>query len=242
MTLTTLANRPDAAEQAQAIEAGAWPEFLRHGDIDDWAALFHTFPEYQILLHNDGDELVGVGHCVPLQWDGESSDLPQSVDDIIRRAKNIRSSSRVPNTLSALAIVVSREHQRRGHSAAVVSAMRSLAAGNSLSSLIAPIRPILKAAYPLTEFRRYLEWQRPDGRPFDPWIRLHADLGATMLRTIPRGVHVEGTVAEWEDWTGLRFLDTGAYVVAGALQPVEINVGKNIGTYDDPNIWMQHLV
>ena len=49
-----------------------------------------------------------------------------------------------------------------------------------------------------------------------------------------------GTVARWEQWTGMRFPDSGPYVVPGALQPVRIDRDKDEGRYEDPHVWMQH--
>jgi hypothetical protein len=51
-----------------------------------------------------------------------------------------------------------------------------------------------------------------------------------------------GTVADWEGWTGIKFPETGQYVVPGALQPVEIDRERNVGRYEDPGIWMLHRV
>ena len=41
---------------------------------------------------------------------------------------------------------------------------------------------------------------------------------------------IPGTVADWEEWTGMQFPETGTYVVPGALQPVEIDVESDAGT------------
>jgi hypothetical protein len=40
----------------------------------------------------------------------------------------------------------------------------------------------------------------------------------------------------------MKFPDTGAYVVPGALQPVVIDRDRDEGRYEDPNIWMLHAV
>lgn len=53
---------------------------------------------------------------------------------------------------------------------------------------------------------------------------------------------VRGTVAEWEGWTGMRFPESGAYVVPGALCPVEMDVEGDLGVYGEPNVWMLHDV
>ena len=45
-------------------------------------------------------------------------------------------------------------------SRAVLAGMKSLAARAGFSDLIAPVRPTLKARYPLTPMERYVRWNR----------------------------------------------------------------------------------
>jgi hypothetical protein len=142
--------------------------------------------------------------------------------------------------LSALAAMVAPSHQRRGLSAAILQVMRATAAGHGLTALIAPVRPTLKHRYPLTSIERYMHWTQPDGSPFDPWLRVHWRLGAEFLQVAPHSMVVTGTVQEWEAWTGMSFPESGPYVVPGALQPVLIDLEKDCGRYEDPNIWMRH--
>jgi hypothetical protein len=98
----------------------------------------------------------------------------------------------------------------------------------------------MKDRYPLAPMERYVRWTREDGGPVDPWMRAHWRLGAETLRVIPRAIVIAGTVAEWEDWTAMRFPDSGDYVVPGALQPVRIDRERDEGRYEDPNVWMRH--
>ncbi len=65
-------------------------------------------------------------------------------------------------------------------------------------------------------------------------------MGAEQLRIAPKAGTITGTVAEWEDWPGMIFPESGAYVVPGVLQPIEIDRERNIGRYEDPNVWMRH--
>ena len=51
---------------------------------------------------------------------------------------------------------------------------------------------------------------------------------------------IEGSVADWEEWTGLRFPVSASYVVKGALNPIEIDLATGRGVYYDPNVWMVH--
>ena len=44
-------------------------------------------------------------------------------------------------------------------------------------------------------------------------------------------MRVTGTVAEWEEWTELAFPESGAYVVPGALVPVELDRERDEGLY-----------
>lgn len=238
-TTTYLSARPDLVPQVQDLGRSAWPEFLHHGDVRNWQQIFDDILDHQIVLLDERDRLLAVGHCVPLRWDGEPSSLPDTIHGIIDRALD---RNQTPNTISALAAIVSPEHQRQGHSERLLLAMRTLARERGLVSMVAPVRPILKATYPLADFDRYVRWTTSDGAIFDPWIRLHCRIGARVLHTIPRGIHVEGSVAEWAQWTGLTFSESGPYVVDGAMQPVTIEIDTDTGAYDDPNVWMLHPV
>ena len=55
-------------------------------------------------------------------------------------------------------------------------------------------------------------------------------------------MRIPGSVGEWESWTGLRFPDSGCYVVPGALVPVEIERERDEGVYVEPNVWMHHRI
>ena len=53
---------------------------------------------------------------------------------------------------------------------------------------------------------------------------------------------ITGTIAEWEEWTGLRFFESGRYVIPGALVPVEMDVQGDLGTYVEPIVWVVHEI
>jgi hypothetical protein len=124
----------------------------------------------------------------------------------------------------------------------VLGAMKTVAAGRGLGALIAPVRPTLKDSYPLTPMERYVRWERSDGFPFDPWLRVHRRLGAEYLRVAPRSMVITGTVSEWEEWTGMLFPESDTYVVPGALSPVVMDLERDLGVYEEPNVWMRHPV
>ena len=237
---TTLRQRLDLEEQVHQLNGESWPTFLLHGDITHWSSLFDEFAEYQILLCEPADKLIALGHTIPFVWDGTPEDLPPTMAGLMDRAVQARRDRLAPNTLSALAALVTASHQRRGLSAEILRAMRSLATKHGMHSLVAPVRPTLKSSYPLTPFERYVCWMRDDGSPFDPWLRVHWRLGAEFVNIMPEALIVAGTVAEWEEWTGMALPESGEYVVPGALQPITIDREQDTGRYVDPNVWMLH--
>jgi hypothetical protein len=130
--------------------------------------------------------------------------------------------------------------QGRGVSKLGVQAMAEIARAHGLDSLIAPVRPSWKDRYPLQEIERYAEWRREDGLLFDPWMRVHERLGATVLKPEPHSLRITGTVAEWEEWTEMALPESGEYVFPGGLATVEIDREHDIGRYWEPNVWMLH--
>ncbi len=78
------------------------------------------------------------------------------------------------------------------------------------------------------------------GSSSNPWLRVHANLGAKVLCIAPRSMMITGRIFDWEEWTGMSFPHSGKYVVPGALQPVVMDLGRDLGTYEEPNVWMHH--
>ncbi len=151
--VTTLERNPEVAEQVGRLAEEGWPAFLLHGDTKHWDRLFDDFAEYQILFREPAGGLIAVGHAVPFVWVGTPEDLPSTMSELLKRALRTRRDRSTPNTLSALAAIVTASHQRSGLSAEILRAMRSLAAERGMPSLVAPVRPTLKSSYPLTPLR-----------------------------------------------------------------------------------------
>lgn len=238
--VVSLAERPDL-DRPLGLDR-VWPEFLKHGDVTNlyWDRLYEELPEFQLVLVDDeGGEVLGRGNTIPFEWDGSIAGLPAGVDGVLERGFE---GGKTPNTLSALVAIVAPEHQGRGLSAVVIEGMRAVAARHSLGSLVAPVRPTRKELYPLTPLERYAAWRRPDGLPVDPWIRLHERIGGEILGVASDSLVVTGSVAEWEEWAGMVFPETGDYVVPGALVTVYIDREANEGRYAEPNLWMRHAV
>ena len=243
LKIFTLDQRPELEPTARSLDASALPEFMHHDAMVNryWERLYSEFPGFQIVVC-EGDEVVAAGNSLPVFWDGTVEGLPAGLDGVLERGFEDLENERTPTAVSALLAVVPYDNQNRGLSRVLLKGMKAVAAKLGLGTLIAPVRPTLKPQYPLTPMEHYMRWKREDGLTFDPWIRVHRRLGAELLRVASRSMLITGTVKEWEEWTGMRFPKSGPYIVPGALRPVAMDLEKDFGVYEEPNIWMRHLV
>ncbi len=241
-TIKMLAECTETAPKIDLISKEAWPEFLLHGDVAGWRSLFDVFADFQILFFDQKNVLVAVGHTVPITWDGSNQDLPENISAIIQRALRNKRERVACNALTALAAMVGKQYRGTGLSRNIIKAMIELGAHNGLGYLLAPLRPSLKSMYPLIPFDHYVKWKRDDGMPFDPWLRVHLEMGAEVLKVMEKSLTVRGSVSEWESWAGMKFPESGRYIVEGAFQPIQIDVEKDEGIYEEPNIWVCHKI
>ncbi len=244
LKVRSLSDEPALRARFSDFHRQAWPRFLSEGD--GTGGLFHRiysdFADFQFGVWDETGALVAVGNTIPLICDGSAADLPPDITEILERGLAVKQEGRKATALSALAAIVDESQRARGLSTKVIEAMAALARQHGLKTLIAPVRPSLKQLYPLTPMERYIRWARADGTHFDPWLRVHQRMGAEILRVAPKAMVITDTVARWEEWTGLRFLETGNYVVPGAFQPIKIDVRRNAGRYEEANVWMRHPV
>ncbi|WP_439656411.1 Long-chain-fatty-acid--CoA ligase [Lentzea sp. HUAS TT2] len=242
MKIVSNGERPDLQGPAQASLRDGWPPFVLRGQVprDHRDAVARYFPRYDVLLLDD-DVVLARATAVALSWDGETSTLPAGgYDGALVAAVTEHESGIAPDTLCVVAATVRADRTGGGLAGKVLTGLRERAAADGLARVIVPVRPTLKAAYPLTSMADFQGWAREDGLHLDPWIRTHQRLGATILGPADRSMVVTGTVAQWEGWTGMAFPQTGRYVVAGGLDLVAIDRERDLGVYEETNLWMRH--
>jgi hypothetical protein len=120
----------------------------------------------------------------------------------------------------------------------MIQAFADAARGEGFRDLIAPVRPTWKDRYPLIPIEPYMLWRRDDGSHFDPWLRVHERVGGEIVAPAPESMLIEAPVADWEEWTEMRFPEDGTYVFPGALAPLDVREG--IGRHVEPNVWVRH--
>lgn len=236
----------DYRNQAGDIADASWPEFMLHDPIanDYWHELFDRFSEYQFaMLDTETDRMAAMGNSLPFRWDEEVSALPEGGWDwVFVKAVEDHKSGVKPNIQSAIQIAIRPEYQSQGLSSKMVHAMSAIGRAQGFTQLVAPVRPNQKSKYPLTSIDDYIQWTNEAGLPFDAWLRVHARLGAKILKPCHEAMIIRGTRADWETWTGLKFPQSGQYFIPGALNPMEMNVEKDEGIYVEPNVWMVHEI
>jgi GNAT superfamily N-acetyltransferase len=234
-------DRPDLEAQASAAFKERWPEFIFHDPISNahTPAVERYFPDWDVWLVDDNRVIAG-GWGVPLRWDGTVTDLPEGYDGSLVRSVQGHETGELANTFCLMAVAVAADADRKGLAGVVVSELRDRAVAGGFRRVIAPVRPSLKHRYPLVPMSRFATWRRSDGSAFDPWVRTHERLGAKVLGVASRSMVIQGTIGEWETWTGMAFPESGRYVVPDALGLVEIDRESDHGEYVEENLWMQH--
>ncbi|HEV8104129.1 MAG TPA: GNAT family N-acetyltransferase [Gaiellaceae bacterium] len=241
----TRVERPGKLPHAESLKAPDpdLPAFMNEGAAVLKRLFGRVVAEYAEFLFyawdDEREQVIGVGHAIPAAWDGDVASLPDGGFDAMLEAR-FAPAAPTPTVLCALGITIAPECRGQGLSRRMIERMAEIGRDHGLDTLIAPVRPTLKHRYPLTPTDRYLSWRRQDGTHLDPWLRTHERLGADIAKVAPRSVRVSGTVAEWEEWTGLTLPDSGTYVVPGALVPIEIDREQDEGIYVEPNVWMVH--
>ena len=234
----TFDERPELEQRKRPL-LEAWPAFMFEDPVagERWHLLYERFGGFQyFLLDEEVDELVAEVNSLPVRVDLAA--LPdRGWDEVMTRGTDAVDP---PNVVTALQVMIAPGRQGQGLSKLCLETMRANAVDHGFAHLVAPVRPSWKARYPLVAIDRYVTWTTDEGLPLDPWLRVHARLGADLVRPCPSSMTITGSVPDWERWTEMAFPDSGRYVVPGALEPVSIDREQDLGTYVEPNVWMHH--
>lgn len=243
LVVRSRAGSPELNKAASSIEQAAWSHlgFLNYtrAHYEYYAELLDAYPEYQLcLVDEDTGYPVAVANSVPFGCFGPASLPPEGWDWLVETAAH--SKDKRANMLGALAVSVSAVHRSKGYARRMIRALRDLAEAKKLNGVVVPVRPTGKAFHPWVPIADYTAWTDDGGRPYDPWIRSHLAAGGRLVGLCERSMVVEEPVAFWENWSRQRFERSGAYALEGAIAPVDIDVDRKIGTYQEPNVWMAY--
>ena len=242
----TPSTREDYRDLVRGMNKAVWPEFMLYDAVaaEHWHELLDRYADYQLALYDTKDKRVAaMGNSYPLRWETALEDLPEdgwdwSFVESVKQHK-LRIS---PNMQCAIQVAVRGEYQGHGLSTRVLQALHEIGTSKDLEKLIVPVRPNEKSKYPLISMDDYITWKNEDGLPLDPWLRVHVRMGGKIIKVCHESKVIRGTRAEWEEWTGLKFPQSGQYIIPGALNPIEMNIEKDEGIYIEPNVWTVHRI
>ena len=239
--LVTLAQRPDLADAVYAIPYPPDSPRFMEGSLTSLLVrgrrVASRWPHLVVALL-DGGEPVARGIMVPFR--GRTPFPARGWDQVAVWAAEDALDGVTPDTACALEIAVHPDQQGRGHSGAVLEAMRQAVAAAGLESLVIPVRPPDKALVPEMPMSSYVAQTRSDGLPVDRWLRVHVRAGGRISGLAPCSATVQAPLSDWRRWTGLPFDRAGSVLVPGALAPVF--VASDYAVYVEANVWVSHRV
>jgi hypothetical protein len=230
-------------EQMEVLFAEGFPRFITADlDVTEYIGRVREyFPHLDVMMVDESDTPTATGWGVPMTWSGDVADLPSSFAEILRRAIEVHDSGSESNTFVICGAVVDPGRKSSGAAAELIRALISVGRARGMTRVLAPVRPTRKHLYPLFSIEDYASWVRDDGLPFDPWLRLHVRLGAQVISLAREAQTMTGTVKEWEEWTGISMPVSGDYIIPQGMSVLRIDRGADLGTYVEPNIWIQHV-
>ena len=256
--LVTLSERPDLCFAASELNARCWPMFLlqsKVGDEIENVISKQLLSDFQLLAlqfaGTASEKVIGIARSLPFPglhysnvdealpykgWDAVISHVSGLCNDHVDAADWLNDVS----VGCATSVIVAPEMRGTGLAGRLIAGLAAIAESKGYKALVVPVRPTLRSLYPLQSFAEYAAWTRPDGLPFDPWIRTHVRLGGRIVKVAPHAVTIDGSVMDWSAWTGLTFPCSGHYWIPGGVGPLHISVETGQGRYIEPNLWVLH--
>lgn len=248
VNIQSYAERPDLIDECELFLDRLWPQFMSQSSVCDeyWERLDEEpnshFQFIATVNEDSSEQVVGIIRSVPFLWPyGDFSKLAEMGWDAIFNFAMENLQGGEPY-ISALSVTVDPQYRGQQVPALLINALKTAAQSCDGKAVIVPVRPTLKHRYPLQDFDEYCGWKNERGEPFDPWIRTHWRLGASVLQPVHRSMVITGSIADWQSWTGMYFPQSGQYIVPNALVPVTVDVLRQQVEYIEPNLWMLYLL
>ncbi len=247
--IRTVADDPGLVDQIQGLIDSVWPGFVTEAGIPkgytlpfDWFGIYAHWPHLQFALIDPADgEIVAQGNALTLAWDGPAEELPDTGWNwAMHQARLDLAAGRTPTMVSALGVTVAPARRGQKLSYVALRAMKQLVLETGVKRFFVPVRPTWKARYPITSMAEFCTWQNAEGLPLDPWMRVHARLGARIVKPCNSSQPLAGTVAQWESWLDLPLPASGKYVGPGLLTTLHVDREADEAVCVEPNVWMEH--
>ncbi|KQT50203.1 transferase [Aureimonas sp. Leaf454] len=246
LTVQSRASSAGLREAARTLEDLVWEPFgfLSHTEAHraHYADILDDHADLQLcLVDEESESPIALANCVPIAYDRAWEDLPQEGWDWLVET-GAKRGARPANVLGALAVSVAPDHRGKGYAQRMIRELKGLATRGGFDALVVPVRPSAKSEHPHVAMQDYVGWRNGRGDCFDPWLRSHVVQGARIIGTCERSMVVEEPLAFWETWIGRRFEASAPYLLPGALVPVDVDLERRTGLYEEPNVWVGYRI
>ena len=242
LVIRTRAESTKLRKASLSIEQASWGElgYLNYtrAHYELYSELLDQYSDYQLCLVNEETGYpVAVANCVPITCSGPDDLPPEGWDWVVEMATRPKGRQQM---LGALAISVPTIHRSKGYARLMIRALLDLAETKGLNGLVAPVRPSSKVQHPWVSIDDYIGWTDHNGRTYDPWLRSHLSCGGKLVGPCERSMVVDEPLPFWETWAKQTFDEPGSYILEGALKPIEIDLDRQAGRYEEPNVWVAY--
>jgi hypothetical protein len=234
----------DVYQLQNELGSNLWPQFMQHDKIveEHWPDLYTHFLKFQFALF-DNNKIVGVANSICLNWSKPLTELPDTgLDWAMQKARQDHLEGLSPNLQVGVQILIHPDYRNQGISYTMLGMMKDIAKANEIKHIALPVRPNLKSDFPMMDMQEYITRKNEDDLPFDPWVRVHVKDGGQIIGICSKSMTIEGSISDWENWTGKKFHESGEYIIDKALVPVKMNKSHDRGTYIEPNVWILHEI
>lgn len=227
-------------EQYRKTVRSSFPDLIFESEIVKhcWPKIEKYFPEFQVFLVDQSENIIGFINSIPFYWDQPLQELPDDGWDwLVNHGIEGFEKGIQPNCIGGLQIIVSKSHLGKGYSKLLIDEGKKIKERLGFQNLVIPIRPTLKSNFPNMDMEAYINYQI-DGKVYDPWIRTHLSSGAEIIKICPNAMNIQGDIAMWEKLIKQKIHQSGNYEVEGGLNHVYIDLENNNGEYREDNIWI----
>lgn len=222
--------------------AKAFPQVIGESQIIKafWNRLEEYFPEFQLFLVSQDDDLIGFINTIPFQYTGSMKGLPESGWDwMFTKGISGFENNQPPNYLGGLQVIVRQKYQKLGYSKQILNYGKQVFKSAKLQKLLIPIRPTKKHGFPKMNMQDYMNL-REENEIYDPWIRTHVKGGAEIIKVCENSMSIRGDIKFWERILNTKLVQSGEHHLSGALSPITIDLKNNRGEYIEPNVWIKY--
>lgn len=223
----------DDHQRCLEVERAVWAPFNWESE-DAVGCGYH--PELHLVAEDKG-EIVASADAQPMRWDGNPENLPEGgwTELMLAAAAGF---DEQPDWAFATGTSILPEYQGSGLAGQLLEGLRDRAIELGYRGLVAPVRPSARWRALHLDIADYAELRLPDGRHYDPWVRVHERIGGEIIGSCPDSAIFSAPREDWERWAAMKLPDNGFFLIDGAIGWLSLKEGH--GVLSEDSLWLLH--